>query len=391
MFAYTKRLLVATTLSATVALLSIAGPTFALAEDAESPTNGQEAEAAPEESSVPGVRVSEVRPNARSLTVGTGADVRLSVDLIGSQGASLTSDIAVTWSSDYGSLSDGNARLSSFRTPTTPGIYTVTAKVDASLCDEAEDCTATFRVVVQPTTSGGQSTAEVAIPVNPSGTIPASFADSAGQTYAVATPVEGGTYRGDSWWATIMPGAIADRTLLGLRMVQDGSASNAGHTQHRYTLSGSFYALTAIDSDGGASSRFRLAEPATACVPMPSALTPRLSEIALLAYPEHAAGLTVLGTQVSRAEGGEYVVCGRVSELPARLAVGVRGAPAALTVPEIAGDITQGSDSLPNTGAMTLSTAAAWLGILAGIALVMLAASATMSTRVRRRYSQRSA
>ena len=384
MFAYTKRLMVVAAMSVAVSLIAFAGAGLAMAEDAESPTNGQDAESAPEESSVPSVRVTEVRPNARSLTVATGADVRLSVDLIGSQGASLTSDIAVTWSSDYGTLSDGSARLSSFRTPTTPGIYTVTAKVDSSLCDAADDCTATFRVVVQPTTYSDTSITDVVMPINPSGAIPETFSDAAGQAYTVATPAEGGSHRGAGWWVSVLPGAIADRTLLGLRMIDDGVASNTGQTQHRYTLSGRFYGLTAISEEGGISSRFRLAEPATACVPLPNALTPRLSDVALTAYTE-GAGLTVLGTELTRTVDGGYVVCGRVSEIPARLAVGVRGAPAALTVPEVAGDSPPVSDSLPNTGGMAPGTAVAWFAMLTGLALVMLAVGAKAATRRMRR------
>ena len=95
--------------------------------------------------------------------------------------------------------------------------------------------------------------------------------------------------------------------------------------------------------------------------------------------------LTVLGTELTRA-GGRYVVCGRVSEFPARLAVGVRGAPDALTDIESAGLATEGGDSLPNTGGgLSLSSDVAWFGVLAGFALVVLAVSAAFSSRRHRR------
>ena len=384
MFVYTNRLKVASALLMAVAVFALAGVAHVLAEGAENQGNEQDSESPPVESSGPAVQVSEVRPNVRSLTVGTGSDVQLSVDLIGSQGASLTSEIEVIWSSDDGTLSDGSTRLSTFRTPTTPGIYTVTASVDESLCDEADDCTATFHVVVQPSSYRESSTADVAVPVNPLGAIPETMLDALGQTYSVATPVEGGTYRGDGWWVAIPPGAIADGTLLGLRMTEGGIASNAGQTHHRFTLSGSFYGLTALEGEGATSALYRLAEPATACVPMPRALISRLSDVALTAIND-GTSLTVLGTELTRAGGG-YVVCGRVSELPARLAVGVRGAPVALTDIESAGLVTEGGDSLPNTGGgLSLSSDVAWFGVLAGFALVVLAVSAAFSSRRHRR------
>ncbi len=382
MFANTKLLAVVSAMLLLAAVITFAAPANVLAEGAENQGDGQDSESAPEDSSGPVVRVLEVRPNARSLTVGTGADVRLSVDLIGSQGASLTSEIEVVWSSEHGTLSDGSERLRSFRTPTTPGVYTVTAKVDESLCDDADDCTAIFRVVVQPTSYRESSTAEVAAPVNPSGIIPETFLDALGQAYSVVTPAEGGAYRGDGWWVTVPPGAIEDRTLLGLRMTDEGAASNAGQTEHRYTLSGRFYGLTALEDESATSSRYRLAEPSTVCVPMPRALMPRLADVALVAY-EVETSLTVLGTELTRADDGGYVVCGRVSELPARLAVGVRGAPIALTDAEIASAGTEGSEALPNTGAASIGYEVARFGALAGFALAALAGIALIASRRR--------
>ena len=141
-----------------------------------------------------------------------------------------------------------------------------------------------------------------------------------------------------------------------------------------------------MDGDGSTPSRFRLGEPATACVPMPGALISRLSDVALTAYTD-GASLTVLGTELTRADDGGYVVCGRVSELPARLAVGIRGAPVAVTDTGEAAQSAEGAESLPNTGATALSSYAAWSGMLAGFALVFLAVGATIVGRWRRRHS----
>ena len=50
-------------------------------------------------------------------------------------------------------------------------------------------------------------------------------------------------------------------------MDETGDASNAGMSQHRYTLSGNQYTVSIIDSEGSPISVYALNAPFTICIP----------------------------------------------------------------------------------------------------------------------------
>ena len=356
----------------------------AQAEDGEQSDSQPEPTSTPEPTSPPDLpsltRVSEVQPQGRTVTVTTGDEVRLSLNVLGPQGIALNSGVKVSWSSSDGTFSDGTLPSTTFRTPTLPGTYTVTAVVDPKHCDEAADCTTTFTVTVRPQRIGTQSLEQPTL-VNPDGLIPTTLSDSNGRGHAVATPVEGGRFQGAGWWLTIPAGAVHNGTLIAARMDVAGPANNQHQPLHRYTLAGNFYDVTALVEEGAEPSTVRLNGPADVCVPFPPQFTASISDVALTSWTDDRS-LTVLSTKATTATDGSLVVCGAVSVFPARLAVGVRGAP--ISTNGVAVNPSEISEKLPDTGGSEPGNANVMLTLVLGLGLLGIGAIATMVPRRRR-------
>ena len=290
--------------------------------------------------------ISRIEPGIRGITVSGGDTVTLSVDIYGLQdakdngiGGSFAWDVNGTPVDD----DSPNDRELDYTSSSSPGTYKVTAslsggecqpdvsagKTDAERAKLRDDaCSAEFDVTVRRPSADGP---EQEAPANPPGEIPSILADSDGNQYEVFTPVEGGTFTGEGYSLTVDAGAVPNGEFLGIRMSDEGAASNAGMTHQRYTLGGNMYAISAVDSSQAAISSYVLDDPAMACVPLPDELRSNISDLALVAINSDGS-LTILAAQVRIRSAGN-IVCGALSNLPASVAVGSSGAPAAIPTP----------------------------------------------------------
>jgi hypothetical protein len=336
--------------------------------------------------------ISRIEASIRGITVSGGEKVRLMVEIYGlqdKQDEKLGDNVTFAWSVDPagGTLPDeeaGNSTIT-YTSPTSPGTYTVTATLDTNECyheeadAQAEKCSAKFELRVR---RAAPPQAEDPAPVNPPGEIPSILSDGDGNNYEVFTPVEGGTFdSGEGYSITAEPGAVPNGEFIGVRMSDDGPASNVGMTHQRYTLGGNMYGVHAVDSSEASVSDYPLDDPATVCVPLPDVLRGNISDLALVTLNSDGS-LTILAANVRIGAAGTSV-CGNLSNLPASVAVGSQGAPDAIptATPEPA-------PVLPDTGATAPSSNSALWALILGIAIVSLGTLVALSRRRNRSVSR---
>ena len=317
-------------------------------------------------------QISRIEPGVGRLTVKPGDSVTLSVEIYGvqdKQDESLGDDVVFTWDQGGRQLaSDVGASSIEYTVPASTTTFTVTASLDAGDCrpdeavDEDEACTAMFTIeVIRPSVS----TREDTTPVNPPGVIPPITSDADGNPYSVFTPVEGGIFAsGEEFSIQAGPGAVQNGEYIGVRMSDDGPASNAGMTDDRYTLAGNFYGVYAVDSSGASISSYVLDEPARVCVPLPVELRQNISALGLVATNSNGS-LTVLAGNVSLGSAGT-MVCGNLGYLPASVAVGSQGAPGPLPTPAPI------VEELPDTGGESPAAVVALMALLLGMGSAVL-------------------
>ena len=350
-------------------------------------------------------RVLNIEPSIRSVVVSPGDEVSLSVEVWGRQGL-LDNGLAdkapsdgrpeIVWSSSGdGTFAEGRVRAEwrdgvandrevTFVAPDEPGTVTVTASLaDSAEClaqqeDETPEdhevrCSAEIEVTVVR-----RATAPIIVtaPVNPAGVIPVTLSDDDGVAYAVLTPVEGGSFVGDGYSLEAGAGAVSNGEYIGVSMAPAGDASNVGMTWHRYTLGGQRYAISVIDADRVLVSDYALNKAVTACAPLPSELRGNIADI-VLAAADDAGGTTVLSTSVKITPSG-VSVCGKLSTLPATVAVGKAGSPPEVVDP---GEDDVAEEPLPDTGGAAPSTP--WLLYLLLASLVATVAGLAAMRRVR--------
>ena len=322
--------------------------------------------------SVSSGNISRIEPGVGRLTVKPGDSVTLSVEIYGvqdKQDESLGDDVVFTWDQGGRQLaSDVGASSIEYTVPASTTTFTVTASLDAGDCrpDEAVDedaaCTAKFTIeVIRPSVS----TREDTTPVNPPGVIPPIISDADGNPYSVFTPVEGGTFAsGEDFSIQAGPGAVQNGEYIGVRMSDDGPASNAGMIDDRYTLAGNFYGVYAVDSSGASISSYVLDDPARVCVPLPVELRQNISALGLVAANSDGS-LTVLAGNVSLGSAGT-MVCGNLGYVPASVAVGSQGAPGPLPTPAPI------VEELPDTGGESPAAVVALMALLLGMGSAVL-------------------
>ncbi len=324
-------------------------------------------------------KISRIEPAIGDITVSGGDEVTLSVDVYGRQDAK-DNDLSgtFTWTVDGEADGElGTGREAMFTAPDDPGRYMVVASLEAVDCyDEDDDtaCMAEFAVMVRRPSA---PVADPVPPVNPPGEIPGLIPDADGNQYEVFTPVEGGTFDGGEGYSINVPsGAVPNGEYIGIRMSDDGAASNLGMTHQRYTLGGNMYGVHAVDASGAAISSYVLEDPAEVCVPLPASLRANISGLSLAAINSDGS-LTILAAQVRLDEAGGTMVCGNLSSLPASVAVGSAGAPAA--IPKATPEPTP---EPPDTGgtAPASSTLLLWT-LLLGIAVLTLGSALAISRR----------
>ena len=326
-------------------------------------------------------KILRIKPSIRSVTVGAGDRIRIGVDVYGVQDIKdngLADGIGFFWNDGgVGGSFDGNGRELMYTAPDQPGTYTVSVAAPFSTCrapatDEMR-CEATFEIRVRR--SAAAQPEDIA-PVNPPGEIPSILADSDGNQYEVFTPVEGGTFSGEGHSLNAPAGAVPNGEFIGIRMSDDGAASNAGMTHQRYTIGGNMYGIHAVDDSGAAISSYVLDDPVRVCVPLPDELRQNISDLAVVAINGDGS-LTILSAQVRLSSAGT-MVCGALSNLPASVAVGSAGAPAPLptAVPEPTPEVPDTGGAAPRYGALI------WL-LMIGMVVLASGFAAVRSRRPR--------
>jgi len=315
--------------------------------------------------------ISKIEPTIRSVTVSSGDLIRIGVDVYGAQDIKdndLADGIRFLWSDDGGGGNfEGNGREVTYTAPAQSGTYTISVSTPFSACrapatDEVR-CETTFEVRVR---RPSVAQPEVEAPVNPPGAIPELLADSDGNQYEVFTPVEGGTFSGEGYSIVAPSGAVPNGEFIGVRMSDEGAVSNVGMTHQRYTLGGNMYGVYAVDGSGAAVSSYALDDPATVCLPLPDALRSNISDLAVVAINGDGS-LTILSAQVRLNNTAGTMVCGGLSNLPASVAVGSSGAPAAIPTA-----MPEPTPVAPDTGGTAPASSMALWSLLFGIAAVVI-------------------
>ena len=331
--------------------------------------------------------ISRIEPGIRGITVSASDNVMLSVDIYGLQNAKdneLNGTFSWTQKSGDNVVDlDGSGREIKYPAPDSPGTYTIVATLGGGECQPADEddreaaCSATITVQVRrPSTAPDDGVA----PQNPPGEIPTILTDGDGNQYEVFTPEGGGTFTGEGYTLNAGAGAIPNGEYIGVRVSDEGSASNAGMTHQRYTLGGNMYSVSAVDANNAEITSYVLNSAATVCVPLPDELRSNISNLALVAINADGS-LTILSASVRLGTNGTQV-CGNLSGLPASVAVGSSGAPAPLPTPV---PPTATPEAPPTGGAAPTSNSALW-ALLLGFAVV---ASGTFLVIGRRRESTR--
>ena len=320
--------------------------------------------------------IQEITASTPNLTLTVGDIVVLSINVIGRQDIEdqrLADDVKFDWSVSGGWLSGGTDGTSaSYTAPSDPGIYSVTVSPRSGCIGTGSACTATFRITVR---RPGEATGPDAPPRNPEGEIPSILSDSEGEQYQVFTPEEGGTFTDDNFSVSAGIGIIPNGEIIGLRMAEDGSASNAGMSHHRYTLSGNQYRVSVVDAEGAPISSYNLNGTVAVCIPVPGELRTNISSLEMVNKNSNNT-LTVMSSSVRISPS--LIICGNTSTLPATIAVGIRGTPPPLLEPEAEPD-----ETLPATGgAVPVSQGIMVWALLLGVALI---ATGTFASTYRHR------
>ena len=325
-------------------------------------------------------KIRSISPSSSNIVIGVGDTVQLSINVYGLQNVqdrSLGNDDDFSWSASGGTISgDANGTSITYQASSSAGNYTVTASAGSACVGTASECTATFRISVR---RYSQLTSPEAPPRNPDGDVPAILTDSDGRQYEVFTPEEGGSFTGEGFSITADPGIVPNHEIIGIRMCESGNASNAGMSEHRYTLSGNWYQVCAVDGTGKVISNYRLDGPAEVCIPVPDQLRSDIADVGVFGMDSNG---DLIGLTSSVRIMPDLIVCGNLSTLPATLAAGVPGTPPEPTAtPEPA---PEPADRLPPTGgtAPTSSHPLVW-SMLIGFALLVVSSAVFVAARRR--------
>ena len=310
--------------------------------------------------------IQAIKPIASVLNFGIGFDdrVQLSITVIGPDGnedQSQASTADFIWSASDGELEvHYDTTRATYSVPQILGTHTVTASAGSSCIGEATDCTATFTIRVlraDPPPS--------CFWWNPPA-VPTAFIDAEGHQYEVFTPRDGGRIDGSDFRLVATCGDVPKGEYIGVRMFQNGPASNAGISHHIYTLSGNQYKIFIVDAEVRPITSYTLNYDVELCIPVPDELRSKLSDIVMVTKNNDGT-LMVMSSSVRISPS--LIICGYTSTLPATVAVGIPGTP---------------PEKLPATGgAVPMPQGSIGWAFLVGIALI---ATGTFATTYRRRH-----
>ena len=315
-------------------------------------------------------RVLRIEASISGITIGSGGQVRLDVNVYGRQDIldnSLADLVTINWSDDGagGSFSGSRGRQVMYTAPERPGTLTVYVSVDQSQCYGFQSqCSTEFKITVLRSVAAVEPTP---VPVNPAGSIPMILTDSDGNQYEVFTPEGGGTFTGDTSSLKAGPGVVPNGEIVGLRIAEGGSASNDGKTYQRYSLGGNWYEISAVDASRNNVSSYGLNDALDVCIPLPDALRSNISDLAIVAINADDS-LTVQSSRVRISAAAGARVCGNLRSVPATVAVGTAGSPAPLPteVPD-SGD----ASGLPETGGAAPSDHGMLWALVLGLAIMV--------------------
>lgn len=272
-----------------------------------------------------------------------------------------------------------------------PGIYSVVAGlVMPDLCapERVTGCTgrSTASFTIRAARASTVTTAASTAPTDPPGPIPSQITDDDGNLYSVAIPSAGGEDSADSASIQIPRAAVSNNTYVGVRIHRQNPAINDVEGPRRFTIGGDWYQVDMVNSNGQPILVYRLATPATVCLPMPDRFRPYLSDIMLV----EGIGYSRILTSNARfdAEHG-WRTCGATSSLGGTFAVAVRGDRSDLLPPSPTPAPTEAPIVILSVGgqAPTANTAAFW-AILGAIAIAIGAAMFTLPAVRRKRGGQ---
>ena len=338
------------------------------------------------------IEILRIKASTESISIRTGAKVRLTVAVFGGQGRREDSlgdaeEVAFAWDSGgngtfsesppVGRESNGEIddRKVLHTTPDIPGTYTVTASLDDSQCAGGEDmCKAEFKIIVSRSITAPASPSPTPCPLP--GAIPSVLTDDKGDQYSVFTPVDGGTFTADDGASIVAPSsAVPGCEYIGVRMENQGDAADQNRPGYRYTLAGDVYWISAIDAAGEYIFSYEFANPAQVCVPLPAGLRGSITELGLANVNDDS--LTLLTHRVIASPNGDVQICGALRQVPAEIAAGRRGEPE----PPPAEMLSPTPES-PDTGAAAVPYSWVILIAVLGIGIIMLG-STTLARRKR--------
>ena len=267
-----------------------------------------------------------------------------------------------------------------YQAPGSPGRYRVSANIPHTdgcrgpkgeeTAEEAKArCTAEFEIVVRLQRDVDTPTEE---PANPPGPIPTSIFVETRDNCPVFTPEEGGALEMSRYSVSTQPGAVQNGAYIAICLKNSGIATNAGLTHQRYTLQGDKYDMTVFDSNGNRLSEYQMNTFVEVCLPLPQHLRHQISDVELAIINKNRSQ-TLLSSTIAFA-GERLRVCGRVSTLPATVAVGVEGAPDVLLSPTP-------EPEEPDTGGSAPNDLATLVLMILGLAVVTVGALTLRRTR----------
>ena len=267
-----------------------------------------------------------------------------------------------------------------YQAPGSPGRYRVSANIphtDGCRGSKGEEtaeeararCTAEFEIVVRLQRDVDSPTEE---PANPPGPIPTSIFVETRDNCPVFTPEEGGALEMSRYSVSAQPGAVQNDSYIAICLKTSGIATNAGLTHQRYTLQGDKYDMTVFDSNGNRLSEYQMNTFVEVCLPLPQHLRHQISDVELAIINKNRSQ-TLLSSTIAFA-GERLRVCGRVSTLPATVAVGVEGAPDVLPSPTP-------EPEEPDTGGSAPNDLATLVLMILGLAVVTVGALTLRRTR----------
>ena len=327
--------------------------------------------------------INSIKPTITEVNMRAGDTVRLEVNIYGLADildntlyGKMDSKLYFTWTDNPsgGSFAAPNdQRRVIYTAPALPGTYRVMAEAgpdgictdhhdtDFGITDaDREACQATFTVRVTRSLSPTEPQAE---PVNPAGPIPTSLAGPGGDQYDVFTPVAGGMFSGDRITVSAAKGAVPDRTLVGVRAAVSAEQAPAPTPGARMSISGDLYDILGVSANGQAVSGFKLDEPLSACLPLPTAFRSNISDVVIVERKTDGS-YGILSSKLRQTAGG-LNVCGGVSSLPATIGVAKLG-----VVPEPPATPTPEGTVPPETGATAPSGVLVVLALLVGLAVL---------------------